>query len=228
MKENNEVVVDGNVESQVIENLSYFASPIFKISMPEFIDLIREVGEEAMITDIETSELYTSKQSTDFQGHTKIQDFGKKVIQIAWDVLKIQGYDMEHFNTVYESMWLQEHHKMSGMEQHVHGVGVQLVGFYFLDVPENSSRLVFHDPRPGKVQINLPEKNVKDVTFATQMINFTPKEGDLLFAPAWLPHSFTRHGSDETLRFVHINVCVQSVPQVYQNEECSINEPVII
>jgi hypothetical protein len=46
--------------------------------------------------------------------------------------------------------------------------GIQLVGFYFLDLPENSSRLVIHDPRPGKVQIDLPEYDEKNVTFASK------------------------------------------------------------
>jgi hypothetical protein len=231
VEENNEIVVEGNVEAEVIESLSYFASPVFKINMSKYVDIVREVGEEAMEVlpeDIEVSELYPSKQSVSFQGHPKIQDFGQRVIQIAWEILRMQGYDMEKFNTVYESMWLQEHHKMSAMEQHVHNGGIQLVGFYFLDLPENSSRLVFHDPRPGKVQIDLPEKNVKDVTFGTQMINFEPKVGDLFFAPAWLPHSFTRHGNDEMLRFVHINVVTQYVPQVSHSENCSVDEPVIV
>jgi uncharacterized protein (TIGR02466 family) len=231
MEENNEIVIDDNVESQVIETLSYFTSPIFKISMPQYVDIVREVGEEAiemLPEDIQPSELNTSKQSaSNLQVHTKIQEFGQKAIHLAWHVLKIQGYDMQKFTTYYESMWLQEHHKMSVMEQHIHNSGVQLVGFYFLNVPENSSRLVFHDPRPGKVQINLPESNPKDVTFASQMINFEPKVGDLFFAPAWLPHSFSRHGNDEMLKFVHINVLVQTVPQITQNHTC-VNEPVII
>ena len=230
MEENNEIVVEGNVESQVIENLSYFASPIFKIDMSQYIDVVREAGEEAMQLvpeDIQTSELYPTNQSISFYAHPKIEEFAQKAIHLAWQVLKIQGYDMQNFTTYYESMWLQEHHKMSGMEQHIHNSGVQLVGFYFLNVPENSSRLVFHDPRPGKVQINLPESNPKDVTFASQMINFEPKVGDLFFAPAWLPHSFTRHGSDDMLKFVHINVLVQTVPQITQNHTC-INGPVII
>ena len=231
MEENNEIVVEGNVESQVIENLSYFASPIFKIDMPQYIDVVREAGEEAMQLvpeDVTVSELYPSKQSVSFQAHPKIEEFAQKTIQNAWDILNMQGYDMQNFTTYYESMWLQEHHKMSSMEQHIHGYGIQLVGFYFLDVPPDSSRLIFNDPRPGKVQNDLPEADARNVTFASKMINFEPKAGELIFAPAWLPHSFSRHGSDETLRFVHINILVERKPQVCQNDECSKDGPVII
>jgi hypothetical protein len=226
-----DVVVEGNIESQVIENLSYFASPIFKIDMPQYVDVVREAGEEAMQLvpeDIPVSELYPAKQSVAFQAHPKIEEFAKKTIQNAWDILNMQGYDMKNFTTYYESMWLQEHHKMSLMEQHVHGYGVQLVGFYFLDVPSNSSRLIFNDPRPGKVQNDLPENDARNVTFASKMINFEPKAGELIFAPPWLPHSFSRHGSDEALKFVHINVVVESKPQVCQTEHPPEDGPTII
>jgi hypothetical protein len=209
----------------------YFPTPINIISMPEYIDIVREVGEEAMTMlpeEIQPTELYPSKQSVSFQGHPKIQEFGKETIQIAWDILNMQGYDMQKFNTFYESMWLQEHHKMSAMDQHIHDGGIQLVGFYFLDTPPESSKLVFYDPRPGKIQINLPETNVKNITSATKMVNFEPKAGDLIFAPSWLPHSFSRHGSDETLRFVHINVVAQAVPQFCHKEEVPEDGPVII
>ena len=33
-----------------------------------------------------------------------------------------------------------------------------------------------------------------------------PKAGLLVFAPAWLPHAFTRHGNTVPLRFIHFNI----------------------
>ena len=115
--------------------------------------------------------------------------------------------------TYYQSIWMQEHYHSSGMEKHIHSNGAQLVGFYFLEVPENSSRLVFHDPRPAKVQIDFDEKNAEEITLASQAINFQPKVGELYFTNAWLPHSFTRNGSDKPLKFVHINIGLQHAHQ---------------
>jgi hypothetical protein len=66
-----------------------------------------------------------------------------------------------------------------------------------------------HDPRPAKVQLNLPEANMNIATPASQMINFEPKPGMFIFSNAWLPHSFTRHGNKKPIRFVHFNVAVQ-------------------
>jgi len=81
-------------------------------------------------------------------------------------------------------------------------------------VPENPPRVVFHDPRAGKVQIDLPESDTTQVTIASKMINFEPKPGLMIFANAWLAHSFTRHAADKPIKFVHFNLAVQMAPQV--------------
>jgi hypothetical protein len=31
----------------------------------------------------------------------------------------------------------------------------------------------------------------------------------MIFANAWLPHGFTRHGSDKPIKFVHFNINVE-------------------
>jgi uncharacterized protein (TIGR02466 family) len=113
----------------------------------------------------------------------------------------------------FTEMWTQEHHKHSAMDAHVHGFGSQIVGFYFLETPKNCSKVVFHDPRAAKVQIDLSEQDIKMATPASKMINFEPKAGMMIFANSWLAHSFTRHAADSPIKFVHFNLTVISQPQ---------------
>lgn len=203
-----------NPQVQQVEGFNYFATSVYKVPMPQHLAAVHTVGMENLArakADRPTNELYPVDQTGDFQGDERIAEFSQQVVQLAWDMLHSQGYAMEHWSTVYESMWMQEHHKFSGMEQHTHGGGVQIVGFYFLDTPDDSSRLIIHDPRPAKLQIDLPEANMTDITFATRMINFIPQPGELYLTNAWLPHSFTRNGSDDPVRFVHINITVRPV-----------------
>jgi hypothetical protein len=110
-------------------------------------------------------------------------------------------------------MWTQEHHKHSAMDAHVHGFGSQIVGFYFLETPEGGSNVVFHDPRAGKLQIDLPEQDINMATPASKAINFTPKPGMMIFANSWLAHSFTRHAAELPIKFVHFNLTVIHQPQ---------------
>lgn len=191
----------------------YFPCPIYAVDRPDFLPSVNEVSEEALNEARkiqQVNDVYPLLMSGSFFEDARIAFFSQFVADTAWNILQDQGYAMQGFHTVFTEMWTQEHHKISGMEQHVHGFGSQIVGFYFLEAPEGSSRLIFHDPRPGKVLLNLPEQNTSAVTVASQMINFEPKPGLMIFSNAWLPHSFTRHTADKPIKFVHFNLTVQA------------------
>lgn len=193
----------------------YFPCPIYMVERPDFLPMVQEVSEEALNEVRSTQQLndiYPVLMSNNFFDDSRINTFSQFVADTAWNILQDQGYAMQNLHTSFMEMWTQEHHKVSGMEQHVHGFGSQIVGFYFLEAPEGSSRVVFHDPRPGKVQINLPEQDMNRATAASQMINFEPKPGLMVFSNAWLPHSFTRHTADKPIKFVHFNLTVLAVP----------------
>jgi hypothetical protein len=55
------------------------------------------------------------------------------------------------------------------------------------------------------------------------MINFIPEVGCLYISNAWLPHSFTKHGSDKPLKFIHINLYVNKIA----NSTCSTKAEII-
>ena len=193
----------------------YFPCPIYNVERPDFLPSVSEVSEEALNESRKTqqvNDIYPVLMSGNFFTDPRVASFSQFVADTAWNILKDQGYNMMGLQTSFMEMWTQEHHKMSGMEQHVHGFGSQIVGFYFLEAPEGSSRVVFHDPRPGKIPLNLSEQNVSQATVASQMINFEPNPGLMVFSNAWLPHSFTRHTADKPIKFVHFNLTVQVAP----------------
>lgn len=191
-------------------NLDYlFPCAVYSVDCSKFLDTVNQVSEEYLQqshNQREMNEIYPLMMSDNFSNDPRMKEFCEFVGASAWNILNDQGYDMNPYAVVFDSMWTQEHHKQSSMEQHVHGYGSQLIGFYFLEVPTNSSRVVFHDPRAGKVIANLPEKNMSAATYASQMINFEPKPGMLFITNSWLPHSFTRNSSEKPLKFVHFNI----------------------
>jgi hypothetical protein len=205
-----EVVVQNQIQ------VAYqFPCPIYIIERPDFLDAVNQVSEEALEAQRKTQELneiYPVIMSGNYMQDPRISDFVSFVGSTAWNILNEQGYAMNNFVTSFTEMWTQEHHKHSSMDQHVHGFGSQIVGFYFLETPENCSRVVFHDPRMAKVQINLPEQNPNAATVASSMINFEPKPGMMIFANSWLAHSFTRHAADTPIKFVHFNLIANPAP----------------
>lgn len=187
----------------------YFPSAVYCIECPEFLDSVNKITDEYLTkVPVNKNELYPIRQTENFSNNQEIKPFTDFIVDQSTHILDSQGYRSEIIQPFVDSMWSQEHHKFSLMETHVHNWNT-LVGFYFLKVPENSSRAVFHDPRPGKVMTNLVERDPSVATLGSDMINFEPKSGLMILSNAWLPHSFTRHGNEEIMTFVHFNVSIQ-------------------
>jgi uncharacterized protein (TIGR02466 family) len=196
----------------------HFPTPIYLIEKPEFLATARQVSREFIARrkkDVDLDPIYPVYMTEALNTDPRMLDFANYVAQTAWNLLGEQGYDMNNYSTFFTEMWCQEHHRHSMMEQHVHGYGAQMAGFYFLDSPEDCSRVVFHDPKPGKVQLNLPERDMSAATVASNLINFEAKPGTLIITNAWLAHSFTRNAAVKPMRFIHFNIGVQPVPQQF-------------
>jgi len=206
--------------AEVIQNTQlqvayHFPCPIYLIERPDFLNAVNAASNESLETARKAqalNEIYPAVMSRDFSTDPRVYDFTQFVGATAWNILNEQGYAVQDKGIAFTEMWSQEHHKYSAMEQHIHKNGVQIVGFYFLETPEGCSKALFHDPRAGKVQIDLPEQDVSNATMASSMVNFEPKPGLLIFTNAWLAHSFTRHASEQPLKFVHFNLTVVSAP----------------
>jgi uncharacterized protein (TIGR02466 family) len=217
-------------DTQVVPNTQlrveyHFPCPVYLIERTDFLSVVQEVSEESLNDSRkkqDINELYPVVMSGNLFADPRLAQFTDFVGLTAWNILHEQGYDMQDKAVAFMEMWAQEHYKHSAMDQHVHGYGAQIVGFYFLETPEGSSKAVFHDPRAGKVQIDLPEQDMSIATPASKMINFEPKPGLMIFANAWLAHSFTRHAADKPIKFIHFNLAV--IPQP-QNQSCAIPPP---
>lgn len=205
--------------AQVVQNTQlqvayHFPCPIYLIERPDFLEVVNTVSEEALETAKKTqqlNEIYPVHMTGSYFADPRMAGFSEFVGATAWNILNEQGYAMQDKAVQFTEMWTQEHHKHSAMDAHVHGFGSQIVGFYFLETPEDCSRVVFHDPRAAKVQIDLPEQDMNNATPASKMINFQPKPGLMIFANSWLMHSFTRHAAELPIKFVHFNLTV--IPQ---------------
>jgi len=192
-----------------LETYIYFPTPVYKINKPEYLNDVRAVMTDK-IDDVKKNNtlhpIYPVYQTDTLLGIEQVKPFLDYIGSTSWNVLESQGYDMDNFSVYFHEIWGQEHYKHSLHEEHVHGHGCQLVGFYFLDTPMDCGRLVIHDPRPAKRLVNPPEKDASLVSMGSTAINFETTPGDLFIVPSWVPHSFSRHGSESPLRFIHFTI----------------------
>lgn len=207
----------------------HFPSAVYIVHKEDFLEDVSIIANNALEIIKEKfpqpNEIYPVYQTGPLFNDEKILPLCEYIGQTAWNILQAQGFNMDNLLTSIDEMWCQEHYKYSGHEEHVHGFGAQLVGFYFLETPENCSNVVIHDPRPAKRQINLMEKNINDVTFASNSIHYVPRPGMLLFANSWLPHSFSRNASEKSMKFIHFTIGIRPNMQACPTPE---NSPEII
>lgn len=189
----------------------YFSSAVYTIKKPEFLDKVNSISKEYI--DIRKksqvlNEIYSVYMSDNMFQDNRLSEFTDFIISTSHDILNSQGYKMDSFDMRFHDMWAQEHYKYSGQEEHIHGFGSQISGFYFLEVPSDPPRVLIHDPRPSKIYANMPESDMNKASYASQLINFLPESGMMFFTNSWLPHSFTKNTSDSPFRFIHFDLGV--------------------
>lgn len=192
-----------------------FPTIVYDIEKPNFLPSMRMAVERAMKKvrkEHKVGDLYPSLMSHQMMDDKDCHPLMQYILDTAYNLLNEQGYNMDNYVTTLTEFWCQEHHKTSSMDQHVHNNGAQMVGFYFVDCPKDCSKVMFHDPRMGKPLISFEERDPKALTFASNAVFFDPKPGMLMLTNAWLPHSFTRNGSNKPMHFIHFNVAVQPRP----------------
>ena len=193
----------------------YFTSPIYSFDKPEFLDAAKEVSEEKFKIIKETekpNQIYPLLNTKNIHDDPRIENLASYVVTMAHHILDSQGYDMNQYRVDIYDFWCQEHYQTSGHERHVHNAVIS--GFYFINCPENSCRLLIHEPRQAKEYSQLIEKNPEIATYASNSINFVPKEGQIIFTNSWLSHSFTRNESDKPFRMIHFDLGLIYTPQI--------------
>lgn len=199
-----------------LEQIHCFPTTIYVVKKPQFLDTVRPVVdgyiEKRKKEQGQHNEVYPVHMTDNIFEDPRLEDFCSYIGGTAWGILGLQGYDMQKFSTSFTELWGQHHYKYSGMDQHVHPYGSQIIGFYFLRSPQGGSTATFHDPRAGKVQASLPELDMRQISGASNQINVAPEAGTMIFTNAWLPHSFTRNSSEDPVAFIHFNLGVIANP----------------
>ena len=197
----------------VIEPWNYFTSPIYSFNKPEFLTNANKVCLEQLAIKKKTeklNEIYPMYNTGSLNSDERLKDLVDYVIQMSWSILDNQGYNMNLYRMEIYEFWCQEHYQGSGHERHVHSSVIS--GFYFLETPPNSCKLIIHEPRNVKEYANLIEKDQSQATYASNMINFVPQPGTIMFTNSWLPHSFTKNESKKPFRMIHFNLGVNYTP----------------
>lgn len=200
--------MDKELKKLPLAEYRYFPSCVYTVDMKDFLDDLTEISKEYLDKSkehYEMNQIYPVLLSQNFVNDERIKSVIDFIEYSSLNILNSQGYDVTHFGANINAFWAQKHFEYSGQEHHYHSNN-QIVGFYFLEVPEESCGITFHDINNSRHIMALPEESPWNATPASSMITFQPKVGQMMFSNAWLPHSFSRNQSKEPFTFIHFNI----------------------
>jgi uncharacterized protein (TIGR02466 family) len=207
-----------------------FSSNIFFNEKKEWVDLLNKSTDKYINEAKEKNKLISNN---DFgivhHSNSLILDndfnfFSKFICSQSLSFFEMQGYDLSNYSILISELWVQEFPENGGGHhaQHIHQ-NCHMSGFYFLKCSENTSHPLFHDPRPGKMMTQLPEKNNLLNTDASEKISIKITPGLFVFFNSFLTHEFPMSKVADPFRFIHFNL--QAVPkQLVNNNYKKIND----
>lgn len=128
----------------------------------------------------------------------EMKEFEEYLIGIAKNFISSLGYEPKKQMDAYifaSELVKGNHH---GIHTHPNCI---ISGVFYLQVPPNSSRIIFHDPRPFRkfrVMPNKEERDTETATLFSSEIYVEPYVGLLLMWESWLEHEVEPNNSDES------------------------------
>lgn len=206
-------------------NYNIFSNSILVFQDNSWLDNLNKLSENYLIKSrdenkkrvINNKEFGFSNHSSPLINDENFLDFTKFICKKSFNFLEEQGYDLSNYSLNVSDLWVQEFAKNGGGNHntHVHS-NSHVSGFYFLKCSNKTSYPIFHDPRPGKLMIQLPEKNISLITEASESVPLFPSPGTFVFFNSYLGHEFPIDLGVEPFRFIHFNI--QALPkQIFNN-----------
>jgi uncharacterized protein (TIGR02466 family) len=209
-----------------LHSFSLFDTILYKAEVPEylknkdFMSVCDEHTDQAISNAKKLIDERNKKFKIDVKDHgmsyhsgaemykdERFHNFELLIRNTARNILENQGFDLSNYSIDYTEMWIQKFAYEGGGHQdtHVHWDN-HISGFYFVECSERTSKPVFHDPRPGRMMLNLPIKDHSKLCPAMERQIISVKPGTLLLFNSWLPHQFSVDNGIDPFRFIHFNL----------------------
>ena len=201
-----------------------FESIIHRKELPEYVDELNKItnsylnkarkqAKESIFAREKKYKVAIGDHGMSYHSHGKLcndkrmVDFATLIRSTAKNILETQGFDLVNYSMEYTEMWVQQFADRGGGHHgtHVHWDN-HISGFYFLKCSNRTSVPVFHDPRPGRMMLNLPIKDHTKLCYAMERQIVRPKPGTLLMFNSYLPHEFKVDNGIDAFRFIHFNL----------------------
>jgi len=209
-----------------LKTISFFDTFVYQAELPEYLDnkdfmaACDEHTDKAILDAKEIIEDRHKKLNAPIKDHgmsyhsgselykdERLKEFELLIRNTGKNILEDQGFELTNYVLSYTEMWIQKFAYEGGGHQdtHVHWDN-HISGFYFVECSDKTSKPIFHDPRSGRMMLNLPIKDHSKLCPAMERQIFSVKPGTLLLFNSWLPHQFSVDNGVDPFRFIHFNL----------------------
>ncbi len=209
-----------------LKTVSLFDTFIYQADLPEYLDnkdfmaACDEHTDKAILDAKQSIEDRHKKLNAQIKDHgmsyhsgaelykdERLKEFELLIRNTGKNILEAQGFELTNYVLGYTEMWIQKFAYQGGGHQdtHVHWDN-HISGFYFVECSDRTSKPIFHDPRSGRMMLNLPIKDHSKLCPAMERQIFSVKPGTLLLFNSWLPHQFSVDNGVDPFRFIHFNL----------------------
>ena len=177
-----------------LKSISFFDTLIYQAEIPKYLNnkdfmaVCDEHTDKAIADAKQSIDERHKKFNADIKDHGMSYHSGPKLYEedrfhnfellirnTGRNILTDQGFDLSNYTLDYTEMWIQKFAYEGGGHQdsHVHWDN-HISGFYFVECSDRTSKPIFHDPRPGRMMLNLPIKNHSKLCPAMERLLVAP------------------------------------------------------
>ena len=187
-------IVRDTINDRIVQNTKKLVNNF--IEEENFLNPLPPVGEL----------LTTFYKSKDFLG-SGIQDslMLDEVNRKSREFLDLRGFDRECYIDI--TSWLQIYPYRSFFNRHDH-YGALVSGAIYLDAPQNSGTLRFHNPLDGRRATDTFFHNIlkDDNEYNYTYFEYTPIAGEIIMFEPWIQHSVEFNQSEQNRIAIGFNI----------------------
>lgn len=193
-----------------MEGFAYFPAIVYRDERPDLIERVLPTCIEYL--DRVRHEDARMCQSAHLGHEPNLRELSDYLLISAVEILREQGYAVEHYDFHISGLWAQEVKRGAGTNVHVHK-NSQIAGWFFIEVPESGAYPIYHDTRMNKAMVELDQTPTDRVENATNTIHFNNVQaGTVLLSNSWMQHQLVGGNSDEPTRCVHFIISHKDRP----------------
>jgi uncharacterized protein (TIGR02466 family) len=149
--------------------------------------------------------LTTFYKDKDFLGNIGDKPLLNYINSASREYLNLLGYDPQCYIEI--TSWLQYNPPGSYFVRHDH-YGALISGVLYLEVPENSGEILFHNPLETRRVSNTFFERVKkeDTQYNFSSVRYNPIVGEMLIFESWLQHTVRQNRSNGNRISVSFNI----------------------